>query len=391
VDFNINKAVIVNESKQISLEKTTTLIIEDVEVYDLRKKSVQLVQANKVKMQVNNSLNGSHQNVSEEKVVVNTVVSTAPFTDYTPTGFIPLLMQYAKQKGVFSLFDSLNLERKEVDYSHLDMIKTWITAIACGCSYTKDINYVLKPYPGTARLLGLDSFPEQSTCNRFLRAFTFQNITELDYSFNQIAKLLYPMKVIPFTDIDCTGVLANGETYEYNEKGYFPKQKGERGYQLMFGYANDFILSFFLYPDNTSHGARFWDVYYNICETFGPENIKVVRGDSIHGSGLNIEELMEINQAFILRGYDSRTARNFSQDIPRNKWLEFDNNSKICDIGWKKITNCKYPVKIVLQRIYKPKKNKEIYRFLCVNIKGLYGDECSWLYNDRVGIESLIK
>ncbi len=318
-------------------------------------------------------------------------MSTDSFTNYTPTGFIPLLIQYAKQKGIFSLFDFLDLKRKEVKYSHLDMVKTWIMAIACGCSYTKDINYVLKPYPGTANLLGLDSFPEQSNCNRFLRTFTFHNLVELDYIFNQIARLLYPCEIIPVYDIDCTGLIANGKTYEFNKKGYFPKRRGERGYQLMLGHADNYILSFFLDSGNTNPGARFWDSYYTICENFGPENIKMIRGDSIHGSGPNMEELMKLDQTFVLRGYDSRTAKNFSKNIPEYKWVDFDNNTKIYDIGWQKISSCKYPLKIVLQKIYKPKKKKIIYRSLCLNIKGLYDDECLWLYNGRVSIESLIE
>lgn len=344
-----------------------------------------------VKNNVNDFNLQSYEKTSEEKTVVKTVVSTDPFRDYTPTGFIPLLMQYARQKGLFSCFKSLHLERKEIDYSDLDMIKTWIAAIACGCSYTKDINYVLKPYPGTARMLGLDSFPEQSSCNRFLKAFSWRSLIGLDNSFNQTAKLLYPEDVIPVLDVDCTGIIANGATYEYNEKGYFPKKRGERGYQLMYGYANDFILSLFLDPGDTSHGARFWDSYYNVCENFGPDSIMMIRGDSIHGSGLNIEELMELNQAFVLRGYDSRTARKFSQDIPRNQWLDFDDYTSFCDIGWQKISSCKYPIKIVIQRIYRPKADKELYRFICINIKDLYGDECIWLYNNRADIESLIK
>lgn len=329
--------------------------------------------------------------MSEEKMIVETIVSTDSFKNYTPNGFIPLLMQYAKQKDLFSFFEHLNLNRKEVDYNHLDFIKTWIMAIACGCSYTKDINYVLKPYPGTARLLGMSSFPEQSNCNRFLKAFTFKNLSELDFIFNQITKLLYPQKIIKVYDVDATGIIANGKTYEYNEKGYFSKKRGQHGYQIMFGHANNYILSIFLDPGNTSTGARFWDSYYTVCENFGPENIKMIRGDSIHGSGHNIEELIEINQAFVLRGYDSRTAKKFSKNIPKNQWLELDDNSKYCDIGWHKITSCKYPVKIIIQKIYKPKKKKYLYRFLCLNIHGLNGDECSWLYNGRVGIEKVIE
>jgi len=300
-------------------------------------------------------------------------------------------MQYAKQKGIFSYFENLNLERKEVNYSHLDMIKTFITAIACGCSYIKDINYELKPYLGTANLLGMDSFPEQSNCNRFIRDFTFQNITEMDYIFNQIAKQLYSKEVIYDYDVDCTGLIANGKTYEFSEKGYFPNNRGAKGYQLMLGTSDDFILSMFFDPGNTSPGARFWDSYYNVCENFGQENIKFIRGDSIHGSGPNIQELMEINQPFLLRGYKSNTARNFSKNVPKNKWIEFDNCTKICDIGWKNISSCRYKVNIVLQKIYRPKKDKTIYRFLTSNIKGLTGPEKAWLYNDRVDIEILIE
>ncbi len=33
-------------------------------------------------------------------------------------------------------------------------------------------------------------------------------------------------------DIDQCGLVANGQTYEFTRQGYFPRQRGDEGYQL---------------------------------------------------------------------------------------------------------------------------------------------------------------
>jgi hypothetical protein len=130
--LDINEAVDINQSKQISLEKTTAIIIEDVELYDSRTKRVRLLQANKVQIQINNKVKNSQvlqsqkEVIKEERVIVDTIVSTDSFTDYTPTGFIPLLMQYAKQKGIFEYFKTVKL----VFNYNISIFTTLITSIS---------------------------------------------------------------------------------------------------------------------------------------------------------------------------------------------------------------------------------------------------------------------
>lgn len=393
VNIQINNAVILNQSEEISFEKTL-LIIDDIELYQSDKKRLQILQAESLKLQIN-TLSKKNQAIVQQSetteiMVIDTVIAKESFEDYLPTGFLPLLMKYAQQRDLFSLFDHLNFFSKEVEYTHLDKIKTILAAIACGCAYTKDINYKLKPYQGTARMLGLNSFPDQSQINRFLREFTFQNLSELDLVFNESIRLFYPRKKIDVLDVDATGLIAQGKTYEGNKKGYVTEKRGVRGYQLMLGYAHDYIFANFLDPGNTNAGARFWDSYYTVAETIGRENIKIVRADGIHGTGPNIQELIEINQPFIIRGYHPKTAKKFSKGIPEYEWSSFENGVKICDIGWQRITNCKYPVRVILQRYFKPKKAKTIYRHLYTNIDGIKDDETVWLYNGRVDIESMI-
>src|SRR5689334_22674889 len=62
----------------------------------------------------------------------------------------------------------LHLAVKTLDYTPLQKLQTLLCSLAVGCTWTKDINPKLRPYPLAAQLLGMERFPDQSSVNRFL-------------------------------------------------------------------------------------------------------------------------------------------------------------------------------------------------------------------------------
>jgi len=66
--------------------------------------------------------------------------------------------------------------------------------------------------------------------------------------------------VIVIVDIDQSGLIANGKTYELADKGYFSKKKNQRGYQLSTAFCggeSSETLSMYLDPGNTHCSTRF--------------------------------------------------------------------------------------------------------------------------------------
>ncbi len=62
-------------------------------------------------------------------------------------------------------------------------------------------------------------------------------------------------------NIDTTGLVV------YGKKGYFPKRRGKKGYQLSLGTTNcqySQILSLILDPGNISLAMRLWDTIYQV-------------------------------------------------------------------------------------------------------------------------------
>ncbi len=106
-------------------------------------------------------------------------------------------------------------------------------------------------------------FPDQSQINRFLKRMGPEEISQLCLIFEGVLK-----KVALFQDeekvdlnIDTTGLVV------YGKKGYFPKRRGKKGYQLSLGTTNcqySQILSLILDPGNISLAMRLWDTIYQV-------------------------------------------------------------------------------------------------------------------------------
>jgi len=159
---------------------------------------------------------------------------------------------------------------KEVRYSMMDKIATLFSSIATGCSYIKDINHKLTPYPSAASLFGMYRFPDQSGVNRFLNRMGPEQISQLSLVFEAILD-----KVILFKDkekvdlnVDVTGLVVYGDRYQFAKKGYFSHERGKEGYQLSLGTTNSEysqILSLILaqLPHEKGKNKGFWETLLN--------------------------------------------------------------------------------------------------------------------------------
>jgi hypothetical protein len=213
-------------------------------------------------------------NYSEHTVLLHNIqCSTDPFDDIVPNGFLGLLMPFAESIGFFQFFnDFLHVKMKEVDYTNIDRIKTLIASIAIGCQHNKDINHKLVPYKGSAECCGLAQFPDQSQINRFIKRFDIYNISELDFIFEHLLSCygLWRSQQKVDIDFDCSGITVYGKRYELARKGYFPKKRSSRGYQLSLTTTANTpfkeILSLHLDQGNACADNHFWDGIYQATE-----------------------------------------------------------------------------------------------------------------------------
>ena len=245
------------------------------------------------------------------------------FTDIVPNGFLGLLWAYAESIGFFRPFaEFLHVAMKELYYSNLDRIKTLIASLAIGCAHGKDINHKLVPYQGAAQCCHLERFPDQSQINRFIRRFTHTNIQELDFIFEQHLQSFGLWRSLEKVDIDfdCSGIVVYGTTYQFARKGYFPKRRSSRGYQLSLATTTNTpykeIVSLHLDAGNSHADSRFWDALYQVADILGDiSRIGVVRADAASGTGQNIEALIDHQLSFLIKGTNCRTAENFAKKL----------------------------------------------------------------------------
>lgn len=151
----------------------------------------------------------------------------------TVSAFLMLMMEYGRESGVFRLLESLvHVGMKAVRYTPLFKAQTVIASIVLGCAHTKAINETLSTEIAAANYLGMARFPDQSQINRYLTRFTADNVDELAAVHAHLlraqsrARRDQGLRVV---DIDQCGLVANGQTYEFHRKGYFPRKRGEKG------------------------------------------------------------------------------------------------------------------------------------------------------------------
>jgi hypothetical protein len=326
------------------------------------------------------------------------------FNDYLISGFAAMLAVYAKEIGYFDAFSTyLNVDIKEVDFTVLGKIEVIIIATCMGCDHTKDINFELRPYPALPNILDMPRIPEQSQISRFYSKLSMNNYLELVYVMDDLFSSYcmpvfenYPVDI----DIDTTGIVVYGDTYECKKKGYFSHQQGKEGYQLTAAITNsacNFVIANILDPGNVSPGSRFFDILYSAAESLGSlDRIGLIRADRAQGTGENVQELIELGMEFLIKAINGKTALKYIESIGYGNisWTEVTDIVKVADIGMQAVPSCCHKTRVILiETITFNKKKKEYvkkYTNLYVRIKREMNDaEIFNLYGERQIIESV--
>jgi len=258
--------------------------------------------------------------------------STGEFIAEKTSAWLVSFIQFGKKIEALSLFEQVNIKMKEVDYTVHQKVLTLLLSVAVGCRYTSDINHKLVPDKVAAQMLDMSRFPDQSQINELLRRADKSNVSQLQDVhhdlFMQNARCLSSTEDV-VVDIDQSGLIANGKTYELADKGYFCKKKNQRGYQLSAAFCggkNSETLSMYLDPGNTHCSARFNDLLNDTLFKLSDaarEKKLILRVDSGYGSDKNIEQL-RYKVLFVAKAYSTVRATNIAKTINKCDWEEID-------------------------------------------------------------------
>ncbi|NIR49870.1 transposase, partial [candidate division KSB1 bacterium] len=132
-------------------------------------------------------------------------------------------------------------------------------------------------------------------------------------------------------DIDQCGLVANGKSYELARKGYFPRKRGNQGYQTSLAYigAYDEVVQFYLDAGNVNCRNRLPDLLHDIDIQLGQDNPGVTlirRLDAGYDSLDNRQFLANQSGYFIMKGGRSDTAARLARDIPLQDWIPIAEN-----------------------------------------------------------------
>jgi len=336
---------------------------------------------------------------SQASIQIN--VGLDSFRDILPSGFLAILSSFAKSVGFFDPFlKHFSLPMKEVSYSTIDKIATLFSSIVVGCSHIKDINHKLTPYSSAASLFGMERFPDQSGINRFLNKMGPEEISEFCLIFEELLKkvVLFRNQEKVDLNVDATGLVVYGNKYQFARKGYFPKKRGKKGYQLSLGTTNSEysqILSLILDSGNISLAARLWDTIYEAAEALGSlERIGTVRADAIYGIGPDIDLLLKHNLSFLVKGNSCFTAKRILREKNPcyDDWRKVDETTWAFDANYVPIRRCSYPVRTILTKAVDAKGKIE-YRHIYTSFspKEMGEVEVAISFRKRTDIESIIR
>src|SRR6266852_9123953 len=127
-------------------------------------------------------------------------------------------------------------------------------------------------------------------------------------------------------DIDQCGLVVNGKTYEFARKGYFPRKRGEIGYQLSAAYIGAYqeALQVYLEPGNSHCKSRLRDHLADIERLLlrdNPTLVVIRRLDAGYDSADNRRMLTTLPGFFILKGADSKLPKRLAQAVRLQDWL----------------------------------------------------------------------
>jgi hypothetical protein len=239
------------------------------------------------------------------------------------------VLEYAQEIGVFELLEQVQVKMKTVRYSPLNKAQTIMASLVMGCQHTKAINERLAEETPAAHYLGMVHFPDQSQINRYLTRLSAENVTQLGevharlFMSQSRARRAVGRIVV---DFDQCGLVANGKTYEFARKGYFPRKRGEQGYQVSAAYVGAYAEAVQIYLDagNVVGRTRLPDLLRDVDRQLATDNpglILIRRLDAGYDSAENRRVLSALPGYFIMKSAEGGSAAALAQTIPLQDWL----------------------------------------------------------------------
>lgn len=320
--------------------------------------------------------------------------NTGGFEQEKSSVWLLAFIQFGKTIGVFNLLEQVKVKMKKIDYTVQQKLITLMLSVAIGCRYTSDINEKLVTDTVTARIFDMHRYPDQSQINELIRRADATTVTQLKevhhISFTQNAGCLSETGNV-VVDIDQTGLIANGKTYECADKGYFSKKKNQRGYQVSAAFCggeHSETLGLYLDPGNTHCSHRFEDLLKDILAKLpdaAREKRLILRLDSGYGSDANVEA-MKNKLLFVVKAYSTARAANIAKTIRKEDWEEIDDCVDVYELPGTD------SVRYILVRTLTRKGDFE-YTMLVSNIPmaQMSAHDLFHFYNKRQTIEAFFK
>jgi hypothetical protein len=315
--------------------------------------------------------------------------------DETTSIWLAAVLQFAEKLDILESFKNFKLKMKKKEYSVYQKLMTLISSIVIGCECMKDLNVKLPHEKLSANMLGMEHFPDQSQINRLLIRMDDNSISQLEKIHHDIFlqnSLSVNSDDEVVIDIDQSGLIANGKTYEIAEKGYFPHKKNQAGYQLSaaFNGNNSETVAMYLDSGNTHCSKRSDDLIKSVLSKYREHlnNGKlIIRGDSGYGSSDNIEKLSAIpNLKFIVKGYSTIKASNLAKNI------KFEDYTQADEAVWVYELPSEGKLRTIIVQVLTD-KGKLVYTTLITNISKsrMSATELFHYYNKRQTIEAFFK
>jgi len=248
----------------------------------------------------------------------------------TVSAFLMMFLEYAQEQRVWDAFgEQLLVKMKEVVYSPLNKAQSIVASLVMGCAHMKATNEVLGEERIAAHYLGMRHFPDQSQLNRYLRRFSEDNVAQLGevharlFERHSQARRAVGQIVV---DIDQCGLVVGGKCYELARPGYFPRKRGQVGYQVACAYVGAYeeAIQIYLDPGNNHCKNRLADLLRDIDRLLLADNpgVQIVRRlDAGYDSALNRQWLAGLPGYFLMKGCNSLQATRLAQSIPLQDWL----------------------------------------------------------------------
>jgi transposase len=316
--------------------------------------------------------------------------TTGEFKEEKTSAWLVAFLKASEKTSVFSLLERVSVKIKKVKYTVRDKLSTLICSIATGCAYTSDVNDRLVPDTVASRMLDMERFPDQSQLNILLNRLACENVDQLRDIHHQLfmegsTSLTTGQPVV--VDIDQTGLIANGKNFELADKGYFPRKRNNRGYQVSAAFCGDSneTLSLYLDSGNTHSQTRLSDILKDVLRKIPPESL-IFRMDSAFGSQESIKELKATKARFIVKGYSTVKAKNLAVGVSKTDWEEIDDSIDLFELPSQE--GLRY---ILVRTLQKDASFKYTCLITNMAVKEMTARDLFHFYNGRQTIEAFFK